>query len=262
MSKNINKVGLEAEFLLRDKDGKLMYPADHGFTTDEFCILGEFRGLPGETREETIANFIKEYYSVIYLAKNKKLTVDIQNGFEVIEPKFHAEILRKMGSKAVAQCRNIYDIDILSLSDAEIVDGKVISQKLSTGLHIHFSCENESKIIYQQQEYEAVNLPININNATATFELFRKKLIQPSNQTITATANKITKPVVEFIVKSLDTNILPGAKKNLPNLKYRNPGFYEHKAWGFEYRSLPFNKKVLDDIHNIVDYSFSLLENL
>lgn len=255
-----NQIGLEAEFLLRDKDNQLVYPADHGFQTDEFCILGEFRGLPGETREKAIANFLEEYYKVIFTAKKKLLTVDISTGWDKIEPKFYAEILRKMGAKSVAQCKNIYDTDILSLSDAEVIEGKVISQKLSAGLHIHFSSESIKETKYSQDTYEPVNLPLNIAGAEANFNLFRKK--DKIESKVTATANRITKPVIDFIVKNLDTNILPGLTKNLPKLKYRNPGFYELKGWGFEYRSLPFNQNVLQDIHSIVNYSFELLENL
>jgi hypothetical protein len=134
-----NQIGLEAEFFLRNKENKLVYPADHGFSTDEFCILGEFRGLPGETREKTIGNFMEEYYKVIFNAKKKDLVVDIATGWDKIEPKFYAEILRKMGAKSVALCQNIYDTDILSLSDADIIEGQVIGQKLSIGLHVHFS---------------------------------------------------------------------------------------------------------------------------
>lgn len=258
---NINKVGLEAEFLLKDVQGNLVYPADNGFGHDDFCILGEFRALPGETREKTIANFYEEYYKVIYQAKAKKLTVDIVNGWQNIEPKLYAEILRKMGSKSVAQCKNIYNIDILSLSDANIKGGKVINQCISAGLHVHFSSEEVNTKVVETFNYESVKLPINLNNAEACFDLYRKTH-EKNKQEITARASKITVPVVKYIVESLDKELLAKFTKDLPKLKYRHPGFYEMKNWGVEYRSLPFNKNVLENIDYVVDYSYSLLENL
>lgn len=255
-----NQIGLEAEFLLKTDKGELVYPGDYGFCTDEFVILGEFRGKPGETREETIGNFIKEYYSVIYRAQKQKLTVDISRGWEQIDPKFYSEILRKMGTKSVAQCKNIYETDILSLSDAEHKGGKIISQKLSLGLHVHFSSENINEIKYKEKVYEPVNLPINLGGAAATFNLFREK--DSVEKIVSASVTRITRPVVDFIVKKLDEKILPESVADLPKLKFRNPGFYEMKGWGFEYRSLPFNENVLKNIHNIVDFSFKLLEDI
>lgn len=258
---NINKVGLEAEFLLKNQNGELVYPGEHGFGYDDFCILGEFRALPGQTREETIANFYKEYYKVIYQAKAKKLTIDISQGWQNIDPKLYAEILRKMGSKSVAQCKNIYNTDILSLSDADIENGKVINQRISSGLHIHFSSEEVNSKTFETCNYESVKLPINLNNAEACFDLYRKTQ-EKNKQEITARASKITVPVVKYIVESLDKELLSKFTKDLPKLKYRHSGFYEMKSWGVEYRSLPFNKNVLENIDYVVDYSYSLLENL
>ncbi len=257
-----NKIGLEAEYLLRNKDNQLVYPADHGFTTDDFCILGEFRGTPGETREEAIANFIKEYFKVVYSAKKKDLVVDITKGWDLITPKFHSEILKKMGVKNVAKCQNIYNTDILTLTDAEMKDGKIVNQKISCGFHIHFSSEEYNETKFSQDTYEAVNLPLNIKiaGAAASFNLFSKK--DKIERTVSATASRITKPVIDYFVKQLDETVLKESSKELPSLKYRNPGFYELKGWGFEYRSLPFNQNVFNNIHDIVDYSFKLLENL
>ena len=47
-------------------------------------------------------------------------------------------------------------------------------------------------------------------------------------------------------------------------LKYRNPGFYEKKSWGFEYRSLPANDDTLSlgKLRFIVETAFDLLNNL
>lgn len=258
-----NRVGLEAEFFLRDKDGQILYPDEYNFSTDDFCVLGEFRADSGETREATIANFMKKYYEVVYKARNhsKGLILDIENGWAKVDPKFYASVLRKMGSKSVAQCFNIYDTDILSLTDAETKGGKIVSQKLSIGLHIHFSSSevNERKVTIDS--YESVKLPLSLGKASASFDLYRKTG-SSYEEKVEAKASKISKPVVKHIVQELDKNLLKTFTSGMPTLKYRNPGFYEYKQWGFEYRSLPFNRNVLNKIDEIVDFSFKLLEEL
>ncbi len=45
-------------------------------------------------------------------------------------------------------------------------------------------------------------------------------------------------------------------------LKYRQPGFYEIKEHGFEYRSLPFTDDVFDHIVEIVYSSFKLFDEI
>ncbi len=79
--------------------------------------------------------------------------------------------------------------------------------------------------------------------------------------TNTASVSRITKPVLYHFITELDEKILSQYKIDVP-LKYRNPGFYEIKPWGFEYRSLPFNQAVLSNIAEIVDFSFNLMEDL
>ncbi len=149
---NENKVGLEAEFFVRKNKG-LVFPADYGFSCDDFCLLGEFRAKAASSREETIANFIKEYYEIIYKAEKKGVEVDIQTGWDKIDPKFYAQIIRKMGSKSVAACLNIYNTDILQLTDAEVEGGKILAQKISCGLHVHFSSEDIASKMIKNKKY-------------------------------------------------------------------------------------------------------------
>jgi hypothetical protein len=83
----INKIGLEVEFFLcNKKDGKLVYPSDYGFETDDFIILGEFRCEPGNTREEVIGNYYKELSKVLLQAEEVKLIVNF--GYKIITPEF------------------------------------------------------------------------------------------------------------------------------------------------------------------------------
>lgn len=263
-NKILNCVGLEAEFFLRDDKNKLLYPAANGFSTDEFVILGEFRAKQGENREETISNFMKEWYKILFQAKKQNHKIDIETGYTEIDPKFYAEIMRKMGTKNVAQAKNIHDIDLLSLTDAVVENGILKKHYLSIGLHIHFSSTvTDSQVYkYKQAGYSAVKVPLTFGgNSLAEMNFYQKEKEIDMEITNSATVSRITKPVLYHFITELDEKILSQYKIDVP-LKYRNPGFYEIKPWGFEYRSLPFNQAVLSNIAEIVDFSFNLMEDL
>lgn len=263
----INKVGLEAEFFLRDKNGKeLVFPENHGFETDEFIILGEFRAKPGVTRSETAANFFRAWYDVIELAKKKEKTIDISTGYTLITPEFYTEIMRKMGTKTIAHCKNIYpDVDLLKLTDAVVKDGKIEGHKLSTGLHIHLSSSDTVEKIYKKkvETYSPVKIPLSLGDVSvAEMSFYQKTGESDVEDKFSVTANRITRPVLYSIIKEFDEKILPMYKID-KILKYRNPGFYEMKVHGgFEYRSLPFNEKTFGGIFDIVDFAFNKLEEL
>lgn len=259
----VNQIGLEAEYFLL-KDNKLVFPKNYGLECDSFAILGEIRSKPGNTRAETIANFYKEYHEVLYKAERQGLTVDISTGLKQISPIERAEYLRASGNKEIPNCKNIYDIDIMNYSDACVEDGKILHYTLSIGTHIHFSSKNvdSKEIIQDTSEYQQVQLPLAINEIKANIELYKKTSIKETKHKVSVEANVITNPVIKHIVKTLDEKVFYKFKPEIP-LKYRNPGFYEIKPDGrFEYRSLPFNKNVLEEIPAIVDLSFTLLENL
>jgi hypothetical protein len=264
-NKIVNCVGLEAEFFLRGSKDRLIYPTSDGFSTDEFPILGEFRADKGETREETLSNFMKEWYRILFLAKSKSHKIDIETGYTEIDPTFYTEILRKMGTKNIAQSKNIHpEIDLLKLTDAVVENGEIKKHYLSIGLHIHFSSSVTDKQIYKTKDahYSQVKIPLTVGgNSLAEMNFYQKDSENILEVTNSATVSRLTKPVLYHFVKELDEKILPQYKIDVP-LKYRNPGFYEIKSWGFEYRSLPFNKSLLSNIAEIVDFSFNLLEDL
>lgn len=228
--KILNKVGLEGEFFVT-KNGNLVYPGDYGFDYDEYIILGEFRSDPGKTRAETIGNFYQEITRIRNLAKRNKVEVDF-SGYKEITPQFKSEILRRMGSKEISQSRNIYKTDILSLSDDVIEDGVIVRSYISTGLHVHFSREAFYKEIIEGKTYTD-----------------RVYLITPSQE--------------KRIIRYMDNNILEEHNLGV-NLKFRNPGFYENKFWGFEYRSLPMYSRFLEleELEKLVNLSFIQLEKL
>ena len=232
--KLINKVGLEAEFFVKDKDSNLVFPGDHGFSTDEYIILGEFRADPGETIEECVGNYFKALTEVLERAARSEKKLSISFGYETVSPEFKSKILKKMRTKQIQDTKNIHGTDILGYSD-DVTDenGKVIHSKLSTGLHVHFSRE-----------------------ATCTWN-------DKDNKPHTDKKSIITKSMMEKIIVKMDKEFTPNKLLNVP-LKYRHPGFYETKPYGFEYRSLPMYDHFLDldNVRDLVRYSFNLLEDL
>jgi len=233
----INKIGLEVEFfLINNSNSKLVFPDDYGFETDDYPILGEFRCEPGSTRKETIGNYFKELANVIYKSKQNKQTLVF--GYQSITPEFKSEILKRMGTKSIQDTRNIYNLDILKLSDDVVENGVITKCLVSAGLHIHFSKE-------------------------VSYELNIKEKGNSNVKTYSDTKYLITEKQKKTIIRKLDNNILPLHDLGV-NLKYRNKGFYEDKPYGFEYRSLPMynNFQGLYRIMDVVDYSFNCLEDL
>ena len=260
-----NMIGLEAEFFVVGKKGGLVYPKHYGFGHDDFIILGEFRAAPGKTRAETVANFFKEYYTVMEIAKKKNVNIILGDGSFQVDPEFHAKVMRKMETKNVATCENIYGTDILSLTDAEIKDGKILHHWLSIGLHVHFSSEvtNTMKWKETKENYYPVNLPLSFGGGGNVGEIsvYQKGETKETERSITSSVSRITRPVLKHFIEEMDSKLLTKYAVKKP-LKYRNPGFYEIKPYGFEYRSLPFSDDTLKDIYNITDFAFSLLEEL
>lgn len=264
-----NKVGLEAEFFVK-KNGQLVLPRNYGFESDEYIILGEFRSTPGKTVSETVSNFLLEWYNTLEKAKRMGVEICI-DPHQIITKKFHADVLREMGTKEISTSSNIYGTDILEDTDAVIVDGKIIGYYLSIGLHIHFSSviAEQKEVTYgNEYQYTPVNLPVSLNNdkdVGFNLNLYKRSESKLDERKISCTAscNRITKPVIEHIVRTLDKEILPLYNPTDVKLKFRQPGFYEIKPDGrFEYRSLPMSQRVLTYIYDITGIAFKLLDDL
>jgi hypothetical protein len=246
----VNKIGLECEVLIRNNKDELVIPNDYGLAHDDFPILGEVRSLPYETVQDTVFEFWKDYYAYNLHTKYNKLFLDIQDGWDVISPEYYSKILKKMGNKEISQAKNIYKTDILKLTDAIVEDGKITGHKISCGLHIHFSSDIIASHRYAKETY--TNTVDNTYVRTGTETCVEE----------TKLYSLLTDNVIKSIIKGLDNDIL--YKYTIPNqkLKYRYPGFYELKSYGFEYRSLPFNQLVLDNLVSIVEYCFDKLNKL
>jgi hypothetical protein len=240
-----NKVGMEFEFLV--KIGKnLVIPSDFGFDTDEYIILGEARVSPGMYVAECVGNFHNEWYKTLSQARSNKVRIDISKGWDIISPSMQARVLRQMGNKEINQSLNLYGTDILELDDSVIENDKVIGKKISTGLHLHFSSLNVTTVT--RTEYKQRNVGVDEYFVSgAHLEHY--------------SVSRITMPVIEHFVRRLDNELLPQFAIDT-ELKFRSPGFYELKDHGFEYRSLPFNKKVLNNLDKILEFAFSLFGDL
>ena len=264
----VNSIGLEAEFFLTNKKGELLFPKNSGFDCDDFIILGEFRANPGTTRSETLANFMEKWYSLLEKSNKAGKSINIES-YKTVDVDFFAKIMRDMKTKEISQAKNIYGTDILKESDAQITRGKIVGHNLSIGLHIHFSSYIREEVLFSVDEkfnYEPVNLPLQFGDSNIpeiNVGLYKRiSNSEDHKRTISATVSRITKPVLEKIVKEFDEKILPDYTPK-KKLKFRSPGFYEIKNHGgFEYRSLPMCQKVFDNLYSIVDFGYNLLEDL
>lgn len=262
-----SKIGLEAEFIVRDTEGKVAIP-EYGIPTDGFPLLGEIRGEPASTTEEVYANFVKEKIRIEKLAKRAGYTIEYISS-ERAGLKVYKEVMKILRAtveeKKVSgkQIKNIYGTDISELSDQIIKDGKIQGMNVSCGLHINFSCiDEEERAIYKDQ-YKAVSLPISIGEGINTkLDLYQNEGYK-KEEVIKVSANVLTRPVVIDIIKSLDDKFFAFFEKDIKiKTKYRYPGFFALKEFGFEYRSLPFNNDVFASLPDIIDTSFELLHNL
>ena len=140
-----NKIGLEAEFLLRNAKGELIIPPKH-WDRDGFPLLGEIRAKEAENPGEAVANFVAKKMEIL-----SKLTKGYAIEFTAIE-KCPLALYRKANKEAdlaekqasMGQVKNTRGIDIETFSDQIISKGKIQGIRISCGLHVHFSSEEYS----------------------------------------------------------------------------------------------------------------------
>ncbi len=270
-----SNVGLEAEFLLVNSKGEVIIPPVN-WDRDGFPLLGEIRGDHGDNMPDVLANFTKKMMEID--AKVRKGHALVMENVKRIRLAIYKEAMKQVTEAKGAQLgkvRNIHGINIDDYSDQVIANGKIQGINASCGLHVHFSCNESVTEIVKDAEYESVVLPINLAKVTgkdALLEemikpeifLYRKKFLSTSEtKKITATASVLTKPVIEYIVKEMDDAFFKRfAPEEKDRTKYRQPGFYELKPYGFEYRSLPANRDVIEALPEIITKAFDLLASL
>jgi len=263
------KIGLEAEFFTVDAKGKVVLPPAY-MPTDDFPLLGEIRAEPGDTPPTVIANFIAEKMRLeaSLLSKNYNMLI---SSTETVGLKVYREALAKCKVKkneAGVSVKNIYGTDISNYSDQIIKNGKIQGIKASCGLHIHFSCRKIDTYKVDIAQYEHVLLPLSVpvggNEVqkaitAAEISLYRSKGYK-EEKVLTAQASLLNKPTVEYMVRKLDEAFFERfAPAKQLRTKYRQPGFFELKPYGFEYRSLPASVEVLNALAEIVTFGFKLL---
>lgn len=272
-------VGVEAEFFILNGKGEAIVVPPH-LPRDGFPILGEVRGDPGENVAETVANFWKEYYDVQSRIRSGHAMV--MKNIMKIRLKRYQEAMKQMDqpkNEHIGDTRNIYGVDIDEFSDQVLKAGKIQGINASCGLHIHFSLVSKATAKTRSQKLEAVDLPINtrfygddddipqVRFLEETFRpsvrLYRLVSDEAEDKKISATANLLTRPAAEWIVKEMDDAFFNKfAPPKEERTKFRQAGFYRRKDYGIEYRSLPANARTMEALTDIVKKAFKLLDEL
>ena len=131
----------------------------------------------------------------------------------------------------------------------------------------------------EEEQYELVTLPIDLQISTSD-PIFKptdeaaKRLMTPTlylyskkgykkKKTLKARASRLNIPAICHIVNRMDEMFFDRfAPAEAERTKYRQPGFYELKPYGFEYRSLPFTPEVKEAIPEITKAAFMLLKEI
>lgn len=274
----ISKVGLEAEFLLRNKKGDLIVPPSY-WDRDGFPLLGEIRGKEGEGPAETMTNFMIAKMAVMdRLRDGHSLQFAARERCPLaLYKKANREINIEEKQQSVDQISNVNGIDISSFSDQIISKNRIQGLWVSCGLHVHFSCQEVDKTEVTRDKYESVNIPLGIKFAEAVaaeeqlaMKVMGQRYIQlykdcgyEEESTLKATASRLNKPAVRHIVRVMDEAFFERfAPPEKERTKYRQPGFFELKSYGFEYRSLPFTDDVEDNLFDIAKKAHEVLDDV
>lgn len=220
-----NMVGLEAEMFAFDKNDApaiLNYNMPH----DGVPILAEIRGDPADKWERACGNFVTAMYELYECAIKSEVTLRSYSSLLVEDTK-----LRKQIKKYTVKSGNPVNLygdqeEISSLVTDE--NNRVIGKNFYAGLHIHFSTESILSVR------------------------------DSSGSTTVHNENIMTYPVLKAIIEDMDDFY----KKNFTvNYKasFRQPGWYEIKPYGFEYRSLPYSDETFAYLPEIAKYAFETL---
>lgn len=278
------KVGLEAEFLLKnDKDETIIPPSS--WDRDGFPLLGEIRGKEGKNPAEVVTNFqFREMEIRDRLRKGHRI---IMTDVETVPLKLYKAANRQVDweekQAQLGEVKNIYGIDIEDFSDQVVKGNKIQGIRVSCGLHVHFSCAVYDSFEYDEPQYERVILPIGgtptQDPAEADSEMGYAQLVAhemtkrclylyrdagyKKKKILSVCASRLNKPAIEFIVRKMDEEFFDSfAPEEKVRTKFRQKGMYELKPYGFEYRSLPANAKTMAALPEIVGRSFELLKEI
>lgn len=255
-----SKVGLEAEFLLQDAKGNFILP--NYLPHDDFPLLGEVRGEEGTEAYKTLGNFAQEFARVRgNLRKGHQIIISSGARIPLALYKAATRACSTDKGDVAREVRNIYGIDISDFSDQIIKKNKIQGLNASCGLHVHFSAENVDSTAVYEDQYESLSIPLSHGEGLKTEMRLYKKLDYKKDRVLKARASLLTRPVIEWMVKQMDDKFFTRFIPKVPT-KYRQPGFFELKPYGFEYRSLPFTEEVDRALPEITEFAFKLLDSL
>jgi len=285
-----SKVGLEAEFLLINAKGDIIIPPSN-WDRDGFPLLGEIRGEEGKTVAETVTNFRGAEMNILEkLRTGHTLRMsDLEMIKLALYKKANKEVDWDEKAADMGKIVNIHGTDIEEFSDQVVKGNKIQGIRISCGLHVHFSCGQELNYEYEEPQYEQVILPIGLgeaglvarhkddDNLDITFtpaELLAKELLSSalylyrhkgysSKKKEQLYVSRLNKPAIRYIVEEMDKAFFDRfAPCQKDRTKYRQPGFFEIKPYGFEYRSLPANSNVMEALPEITQKAFGLLKEI
>ena len=268
------QIGVEVEYLMLNAKKEIIIPPAT-FDRDDFPVLGEIRANPGKDNVEVLTNFFKSKATIeSKLIQGRSIAfLDIAR-LPLTLYREANKLMKENKEAAITKVKNIYGTDISDFSDQVIKDGKIQGVNISCGLHIHFSCEEVTEVTVEESVYEHVKIPLawsmsgNVEKnaqqglqelATPSLSLYKHMGYKETKKLI-ARASKLNNPTIDYIVRAMDNKFFDRfapAKDNCT--KYRRPGFYERKPYGFEYRSLPANEGTINSLPEIVDFAFKLL---
>lgn len=262
------KVGVEAEFLVMNSKDEIVMPPAH-WPRDGFPLLAEIQADPGTTTAETIGHFEKAKLEAITKVQNLSDGPHkaVWSTAEHVSLDLYRRALRatdwSIKQESMGKVKNIYGVDIEDFSDQVVKAGKIVGAMVSCGLHLHFSCEEKVEVKYEDYTYKEVCLPLSVSKGKeALFDsslLLYRRYPTKEPKVITARAGKLNTPSIRFIVKGMDKAFFERFVPKERTTKFRQPGFYELKPWGFEYRSLPCNTETIAALPEIVSKAFELL---
>ena len=284
-------IGLEAEFLLINAKNEIIIPPA-SWDRDGFPLLGEIRGDAGKTVAETVTNFRgKELEIMEDMRKGHTMRMsDLEMIKLALYKKANKEIDWDEKAEDMGKILNITGVNIEDFSDQVVKNNKIQGIRISCGLHVHFSCGQSLEYQHDEDVYEQVILPVGLGEghlvgthhseegADIPFspaELLAKEMLKPclylyrhagykkKGKKHRLFVSKLNKPAIEYIIRAMDKEFFgrfAPAKEN--RTKYRQPGFFELKPYGFEYRSLPANADVMNALPEITQKAFKLLDEI
>jgi hypothetical protein len=232
-------------------------------------LLGEVRGDPGKSWSETVSNWNTAYLETLRQIEERFPTYSLKFAPSIVVGNaMFKEASKQMDlnekAKSMDLVKNIRGISITDFTDQVVEGKKIVGSRLSCGLHIHFSYGAVATKTVDARHFEKCDIPLQtgIGDKPLNVELY-KKVSEKTTEVLRVEVSKFTRPAVHFLVDEMDKAFFERfAPPEEERTKYRHPGFYETKSYGFEYRSLPASEDTMSNLADITKHSFDILNQL